>query len=816
MKHVLNKIIKGALDFMKMFDFVKDLVFLMEVRGDSYHYIYVNQSALKELNIDESIYGKKMEDILSQKQFESLELKYKQVQTTHEPVEFIEQSSVDNKVTYEETSLNPMMTENGNCRYILAIVRDITEIKREEQKSRAKEKRLDSLVKYNREAVFEFDLEGRFVSVNDRAMEVSGYDYEEFIGSSFKPIVVKDYLADAIALFEKALSGTAAEYEIGIYHKKGHVIYLLINKIPIIVDDVLVGIYGIARDITKQKRLEDLLQESEQRYKSLFENHPDAIFTYDINGRFVSGNAEVENLSGYTRTELIGHSFETFIDSVDMNKTLDHFQKAIKGRKSERYELTAKNKQGNYVDLSVTKIPIIVNDEVVGIYGVTKDITVEMKLQKALLEKTEELEAFWNNSVDPIFLINSKGSIVQCNPAFENLFGYKKEDFADLKRDIIPPEFMNEAEEIVTNCISMGKNIPLKETKRLTKNGEVLNILASYAPALDKEGKVIGAYGFYKNVTSFKSIERELQKTQKTFRLITENAFDIVTLTDCSGLINYVSPSNETILGYKYTDYVDKPYSSYIHPDDKYLFEDRFKAMMEEDYPTTLEIRVRHKDGHYIWMDISTTTIDEDDDTKKAVMIARDVTERKELQDQLENAAFYDYLSGLPNRRVFDKELEQAMAQADHSDKKIAVLMLDGQGFKQINDTHGHDAGDAVIKEMGHRLQSSVPANAVVTRRGGDEMAVILPDIDSVKAAEDTALQIIQAFDVPFYFSGVKIQIGAGIGISFYPEDTEDKNLLVTYADRALYKAKEAGGSNYRLYKNDLGERMLDAEHDRI
>lgn len=810
MKQVLSKIINGDLAFTTMFDFVKDLVFLMEVRGSSYHYIYVNQSAFKVLKSDDSIYGRKLEDVLSLEQYMVLAPKYDQVQSTLKSVEFIEESSVSDKVTFGETSLNPIVTEEGDCRYILAIVRDVTEIKQEEQKTRAKEKRLDSLVKYNREAVFEFDLDGRFVSVNDRAMEISGYEYDEFIGQSFKPIVVKKYLADAVKLFEKALSGTSAEYEIAIHHKKGHQVYLLINKIPIIVDDMLVGIYGIAKDITKQKKLEYLLQESEQRYKSLFENHPDAIFTYDTKGHFISGNAEVENLSGYTRAELLGKSIESLIEPVDVDRALNYFKKAVTGKKSQRYETSGRNKNGSRLDLSVTKIPIVVNNDVVGIYGVTKDITSEKRLQKELIEKTEELEAFWNNSVDPIFLANNNLDIVQCNPAFERLFNYKIEELPGLKNERIPFELGEEMEEIITECIGNGKNILLKETKRRTKNGDLLDILASYTPALDKDEKVTGVYGFYKNVTHLKTIERELKKTQEKFQLITENAFDVITLTDFSGLITYVSPSNEMILGYKYEDYINYSYRNFIHPDDQETFGKRLEAMKIEDHLSTVEIRMRHKKGHYIWMDISTSTILEDGQTKKAVMIARDATERKDLQNQLENAAYYDYLSGLPNRRVFDDKLNQAIIQANRLNKKVAILMLDGQGFKQINDTYGHDAGDAVIKEMARRLESSVEKNATVTRRGGDEMAVIISDIEFLKEAEDTAKCIIQALNEPFYFNGINIQIGAGIGISLYPDDTDDKKRLVTYADRALYQAKEAGGSRYRLYQNNSVERGRD------
>lgn len=801
MENFSKQIGQDILAFTNMFDFIKDLVFLMEVDEDSFRYLYINQSALKILHMNDNLLGSRIEDIVSHERSEVIIEKYRRVQITREPLEYIEKLETENGVFFGETSLNPILTEDGNCKYILAIVRDITERKNKERELKENQKRFSSIIEHNSDAVFEFDLEGNFVSINERATEIAGYKEAEFIGRSFIPMIVEEYLEDTIRYFEKALNGSNEEYETSIYHKNGNKVQLLVKNVPIIVDGDLVGIYGIAKDITEQKEIERLLQESEQRYKSLFENHPDGIFTYDIEGNFISGNAAVEKISGYSMDDLVGKSFVPMMVQEDVEKTIYHFNKAIKEKETERYEVALWHKDGHRVELFVMSIPIIVNDEVVGIYGLAKDITAEKRMKEEIREKTDELEAYWNNAVDPIFRLNTKGEILQFNPAFEKLFKFQEEDLRGSNDNIIPPEIVDEAREI-DQKITNGETVTLYETTRKTKSGNILDILASYIPVRDKAGEIVGAYAFYKNVTELKMAERELQKSQEKYRLITENAFDIIKLINPSGIVEYVSPSNEEILGYPCSEYVGQSYLTYIHKDDIPILEERFRLLVDGNKSSTVEIRVRHKNGHYIWIEASTTPIIEDGKVQQLVTVARDITERKRLRDELEKAAFYDYLSGLPNRRIFDDRLQVALHQANRSKMKVAVMMLDGSKFKHINDTYGHDAGDAVIVEMAKRLQSCVRESDTVARMGGDEMAIILPELNSVEEAIDIAQRIIHSFEAPISYHDVEIKMGAGIGIALYPDHSIDKKTLVTMADEALYKAKESDQSDYKIYKS--------------
>jgi diguanylate cyclase (GGDEF)-like protein/PAS domain S-box-containing protein len=806
MKDFINEIGHEILAFTRMFNFIKDLVFLMEANEDSFRYVYVNQSAMKVLNIDGNIIGSLIEDQVPHEIASTMISKYREAQLTKKTVNFIEILESDHDEFIGEASLNPILSENGQCKYILAIVRDVTDRKREERELKEtknnlekNQKRLNSLVENNGDAVYEMDLQGNLISINNMFTVISGYGENEIVGSSFVPLIIEEYLEETLAYFKKSLEGSREEYETWIRSKEGHLVQLLVKNVPIIVDETIIGIYGIASDITEKNRYGRLLKESEQKYKSLFENHPDAIISYDLEGKFTSGNDGVETITGYSRQEFVEKSFEEMMTPDDLERTRYHFYKAIGEKKTESFEVSILHKEGYQVNLFIMSIPIIIEDQVIGVFGLAKDVTEVNRIQETLIETKEELEVFWNYTIDPIYYF-SEEKIKKVNPAFEKTFGYSEKEVAENIELIVPPTMIHEIKEI-NEKILKGETITSHETKRKTKNGEILDLIASYTPVKDEHGNVVGATGFYKDVSVLKGIDKELQASQEKYRLITENAFDIIKLMSKSGIVEYVSPSNESILGYSYEEYVGQPFTTYIHPEDIPNLEIGFKRIIRGAKPLPYELRVLHKNGHYLWMEASTTPIVENGEVKQLVTIARDITERKKHREDLAKMAFYDYLTGLPNRRTFDERFNMAILQANRTNKKVAIMMLDGREFKKINDSYGHDAGDAVLKEMAKRLKVSVRQTDTVARLGGDEMGIILPEIETIETAEDVAQRIIDSFKEPLFFNDNEISIGAGIGIAFYPDHSIVKKQLIKYADEALYEAKKSKQNQYMIYQ---------------
>lgn len=806
MKHFPENTGTDILMASALLDLMQDLVFLMEKDEESFRCVYANPVTFTVLNLPENLIGSRIEEVIPPTHAQDLIHNYRRAQTSKESVEFIQYMTDENNERLGETILHPLIEKNGECRYILAIVTDVTE--REHQKQdlqvtqkdmEIERKRLSSLFENNGNAMFEFDQQMKFLSVNDKVSELIGYSKEELLGQSIVGIVLESYLEATIDCFKKALEGSPTQFETAVYTKTHQKALFRVNTIPIILEDNLIGIYAMAEEITEQKQMENLLRESELRYKSLFDNHPHGIFTFDQNGNLVSGNSGAERITGYTISELLAKSFFSILLPPEIERITALFYQVMNEKQPKSYEMAFRHQNGHLVDLQTMIIPILVNKQIVGIYGIITDITEIKRAQKALIETKEELEVFWENSTDPIFYIDTKGDILKVNPAFETTFEFTENEMVSRKGTIIPRDLIEDQFNIVERLLQ-GETINSHDTIRITKTGKLLNIISSYSPVRNADKQIIGATIIYKNVTELVKAEKELRKSQEKYKLITESTFDIVTLINLSGQIEYVSPANKKIFGYPDHVYLGKPFTENVHPEDAFEFMKSVTSLLEGRNPNPIEIRFLHQDGHYIWMEVSPTPVLVSGEVKQLFTIARDITERKRLQDKIARMAFYDHLSGIANRRTFDDQLQKAIQQADQTGKKVAILMLDGRKFKQINDRFGHDAGDAVIKEMAMRLEPCIRPIDTAARLGGDEMGVILPELDSIEVAEETAKRILKTFEIPVFFNGHEIKIGAEIGISLYPDNASTEKQLVKSADMALYEAKKSNQNEYQIY----------------
>lgn len=805
MKDYTEKISRDILSSTSLLDLIKDPVFLMAKDQDSFRYIYVNPAALNLIKLQD-IVGSRIEEVLPPEQSRQLIQNYRKVQTTHQTLEFTENLGTLDNGFIGETVLNPILSDDGECLYILAIVRDVTERENKKQdliktqkEIEIERKRLNSLVENNANAVFEFDADKKFIGLNKMFTAGTGYTAEELLGQSILFLMTENCLEETSLNFDKALSGQAIDFETSIYTKDHQVATFQMNTIPIIVEEKVIGVYAIAKGITEQKKTERLLRESEQRYKSLFDNHPHGILTFDRTGNLVSINAGVEKISGYTLEELRFRHFFSFIMPEEIENIRHHFYKAIHDGQPVHTQLTAHRKSGHLIDLQAMLIPIIIDKQLVGIHGIVTDITEMNAAQKALSKAKKELEVFWDNSTDPIFYIDTKGDILKVNPAFEKTFGFTEEEMLTGKGTIIPPH-MKSDQFLIVDKILNGETVNSHDTIRMTKRGEPLNIISSYTPVRNGEKEIVGATVLYKDVTQLKKAALELQKSQDKFKVITESTFDIITLIDLDGQIEYASPAYETIFGFSVHHSIGSSLMENVHPEDAETLQESLSSLINGGKSSPIEVRFKHQEGHYLWMEVSPTPIFENGEVKQLFTISRDITERRRLQENIARMAFYDHLSGIPNRRTFDDELDKVLNQAEINGKKVAVFMLDGHKFKQINDRFGHDTGDAVIREMAVRLQNCVHPFGTAARLGGDEMGVILPGIESLEAAENLAKQILKSYESPVLFNGLEIKISAGIGIAIYPDHSTNEKQLVKFADTALYEAKKSGRDAYRIY----------------
>jgi diguanylate cyclase (GGDEF)-like protein/PAS domain S-box-containing protein len=296
----------------------------------------------------------------------------------------------------------------------------------------------------------------------------------------------------------------------------------------------------------------------------------------------------------------------------------------------------------------------------------------------------------------------------------------------------------------------------------------------------------------------------DLQRSEERFRSLVQNASDGVVVLGEDGLVRYESPAVERILGRRAEEDIGHPATAVVHPDDRSIV-DRLLADVaaSSGAEVSVEFRAHHADGSWRTLEAIAKNLLDDPAVGGVVVNYRDITERNALEEQLRHQAFHDVLTGLANRSLFRDRLGHALARASRGGRPTAVLYLDLDDFKAVNDRLGHAEGDRLLVAVGERLQSATRAGDTVARLGGDEFAIIIEESEAAEAAE-AATRILEALARPFALGEREIVARASIGIAIQSADGGDADELLRRADIAMYAAKARGGDCHTLYEAQL------------
>jgi len=246
----------------------------------------------------------------------------------------------------------------------------------------------------------------------------------------------------------------------------------------------------------------------------------------------------------------------------------------------------------------------------------------------------------------------------------------------------------------------------------------------------------------------------------------------------------------------RWTKYLDL-----VHPEDRERYLERVNAAWEQTGPCFNEYRVVRQDGQVLWLSSHARTLaDASGRVHRMIGVSQDITERKHQEEEARYLAYNDTLTGLPNRRLLDDRLRQALLLAQRRDSRVALLVVDLDNFKQVNDALGHRAGDAVLREAAHRVAGCLRKADTLARHGGDEFVVVIPDLQLDANVQVVAEKILRSLEPAFHVDGREFAIGASIGVSLFPGDAGDGEALLRNADVAMYRAKQLGRNNYRFY----------------
>ncbi|MFZ2303117.1 MAG: diguanylate cyclase [Gallionella sp.] len=313
---------------------------------------------------------------------------------------------------------------------------------------------------------------------------------------------------------------------------------------------------------------------------------------------------------------------------------------------------------------------------------------------------------------------------------------------------------------------------------------------------------------FWQMVTNLKQTKGELEASQNQLQSIIRNVMDGIITINEAGEIQGFNPAAEQIFGYSQQDVLGKNVKILMPEPDRSKHDGYIDRYLSTGQGKILGVRGREviavrRSGEKFPMELSASEMILGG-RRYFIGIVRDITERKLVEEKLAYFAHHDYLTGLPNRILFLNRLEHANLLARRNKYKVAVLFLDLDGFKKVNDTLGHDAGDQLLREVATRLKEAIRASDMVARVGGDEFTFILINIGSYENASLMANKIIAALSKPFELKGQQCHVGGSIGVSIYPDDAQEIEVLIKQADEAMYAVKQSGKNSHKFYRDML------------
>lgn len=311
-----------------------------------------------------------------------------------------------------------------------------------------------------------------------------------------------------------------------------------------------------------------------------------------------------------------------------------------------------------------------------------------------------------------------------------------------------------------------------------------------------------------KMLASLEQANKELNEDKERYRSLIENSYDLISEIDSQGNVIYVSPNCSQLIKYRPEDIIGRVVADFIHIEDRQAMIVMLQKILDDEEGRDLVCRVVSKDGDTCWLESTGKVYRTATGESRVVLISRDISERKRFDERIRHQAFYDLLTGLPNRMLFNDRMTMAIAHAKRNQQNLAVFYLDLDRFKIINDTLGHDLGDQLLRKVAERLTSCVRAEDTIARMGGDEFTLLLTSIDA-KGSSVVAQKILTAISQPFNLEVYDLYITVSIGIAIYPNDGLKSETLLKNADVAMYHAKTAGKNRYEFYEPLMNDKAL-------
>ena len=567
---------------------------------------------------------------------------------------------------------------------------------------------------------------------------------------------------------------------------------------------------GLIRDISRRRIADEELRQSQALFATVFSESPvPIVFSRLGDGRYFEANKACLKMFGFEREEVIGKTTieagiwpnlegrTKLIDLLSREGRADALQIRLRRKSGEEFDVIYSARLVDFAGERCIVATII-------------DISAGTRAETERQLSEQRFARIFHSSPDAIIISRlDDGVYVELNDKWIELCGYARDELVGKSSGELNIWVNPERRSILLQQLESDGRVRDFEFKLRRKDGGVAETLMS-GEVIELNG-VACLLAILIDVTERNRTDRQLRESERRFADVVEAAGEYVWETDSKRRFTYTSSRVESVIGYTPAEMLGRTPASFMPPEEaervlRYMSEKNAAAPFRN-----LEHIVITKDGRQIWQNVSGVPIFDAAGVEIGLRgTALDITERKLAEQRIEELATRDALTQLPNRRLLTDRLSQGLMSAQRSQGLVAVLFIDLDRFKTINDSLGHAAGDELLRTVAERLQSLMRKGDTLARIGGDEFVVVL---EALRAAEDAAMvaqKIITELSLPYAVAAGSVNCSASIGISVFPGDAQDGVTLMRNADMAMYFAKEHGRRNYQFYSEEMNARAVE------
>jgi diguanylate cyclase (GGDEF)-like protein/PAS domain S-box-containing protein len=567
----------------------------------------------------------------------------------------------------------------------------------------------------------------------------------------------------------------------------------------------VLGIFGVQRDISDRVRQDLALRESEEKYSATMKSAKVGIFMLQ-NQKFIFVNPTLADYFGYTEEDLLVRlSPPDLIVPEEHEWLIDQMRRREAGEPGFPYELTGVRKDGSRFPMAVMGVPAQFQGRPASV-GTVFDLSAQRLVEDEIVASRNRYRALFESAQDAIIVIDgTEGVLVDANVEAELLFRRPREELLGLPSvRIFPPDRQARHESELQRHIAAGGGEP--EEMRV-RNADGVDILVEVSTSVvEAEGGRKLLQAILRDISARRKAEEGLRLAQRVLDVTEE----VILITDANRHVIAVNPAFTRVTGFSAEEVVGKS--------PRFLKSGRqtpeFYAEMWETIDRAGvwqgELWNRRKNGELFpaWLTISVYR-DIEGKIINYVGISSDISERHAAEARIRELAYFDPLTHLPNRTLLHDRVEQVLAKAEREGGVAALLFIDLDHFKTINDSLGHFTGDQILCQVADRMVECVRRTDTVSRLGGDEFVIVAAD-SGIEGAAGVARKILDKVSKPYFIDTHELTVTPSIGISLYPQDGRDFETLLKHADTAMYRAKESGRNAYQFFAAEMNVAALE------